>query len=44
MWSSPQKVGELKKQGAIRKNWKKRWFVLQESNLFYFKSKSVRTV
>ena len=41
MWAAPKKAGELKKQGAVRKNWKRRWFVLQDSNLFYFRSKTV---
>lgn len=39
MWSTPDKAGELKKQGAMRKNWKARWFILQKDNLFYFKSR-----
>ena len=42
MWANPLKEGELCKQGAIRKSWKTRWFVLQDGKLFYFKSKKVR--
>jgi len=33
------KAGFLLKQGHVRKNWKKRWFVLQGDMLFYFKTK-----
>lgn len=40
LWSKPDKVGELKKKGHFRKNWKARWFVLQADMLFYFKSKN----
>ncbi|XP_047133517.1 pleckstrin homology domain-containing family H member 2 isoform X1 [Hydra vulgaris] len=32
-----EKVGWLYKQGGIIKNWKKRWFVLNEGKLNYFK-------
>jgi len=39
MWNSPDKQGELKKQGHIRKSWKLRWFILQRDMLFYFKSR-----
>eukprot|EP01087_Luapelamoeba_hula_P003077 TRINITY_DN1289_c0_g1_i1.p1 TRINITY_DN1289_c0_g1~~TRINITY_DN1289_c0_g1_i1.p1 ORF type:complete len:485 (-),score=90.10 TRINITY_DN1289_c0_g1_i1:144-1598(-) len=37
-WSKPDKAGELVKRGHVRKNWKKRHFVLQKDNLFYFES------
>ncbi|EGG14776.1 p21-activated protein kinase [Cavenderia fasciculata] len=39
-WNSPDKEGELKKQGHIVKNWKKRWFRVQKDMLFYFKEAS----
>ena len=39
LWSSPDKEGYLKKMGAVNKAWKKRYFILQGSNLFYFKKK-----
>jgi len=38
-WSSPNKEGELKKQGHLVKNWKKRWFRIQNDMLFYFKDR-----
>lgn len=41
-WSKPDKEGELKKQGHVVKNWKTRWFVIQNDHLFYFKAKGVR--
>ena len=44
MWSKPDKTGELKKQGHMRKNWKSRWFILQNDYLFYFKSRLVSAV
>lgn len=33
-----QKEGWLTKEGHLIKNWKKRWFILKDSLLFYFKS------
>eukprot|EP01114_Cavostelium_apophysatum_P018584 TRINITY_DN577_c1_g1_i1.p1 TRINITY_DN577_c1_g1~~TRINITY_DN577_c1_g1_i1.p1 ORF type:complete len:484 (+),score=175.47 TRINITY_DN577_c1_g1_i1:129-1580(+) len=39
MWSRPDKQGELKKQGHVVKNWKNRWFVIQNDTMFYFKSR-----
>lgn len=38
-WSNPDKEGELKKQGHVVKNWKKRWFRVQNDMLFYFKDR-----
>lgn len=32
------KSGFLTKEGAVRKNWKKRWFVLKGQELAYFKT------
>jgi len=40
MWKNPTKSGELSKRGHVVKNWKTRWFILQEKKLFYFKKKS----
>ncbi|XP_065052265.1 dual adapter for phosphotyrosine and 3-phosphotyrosine and 3-phosphoinositide-like [Rhopilema esculentum] len=37
------KEGYLVKLGAIRKNWKKRWFVLRKNELMYFKSREKDT-
>ena len=37
LWSSPDKEGYLKKMGEINKAKKKRYFILQGPNLFYFK-------
>jgi len=38
-WSTPDKEGELFKQGHVVKNWKKRWFRVQQDTLFYFKDR-----
>jgi hypothetical protein len=35
------KEGFLTKQGGGYKSWKRRWFVLKGTNLYYFKSKKV---
>jgi hypothetical protein len=33
------KEGELKKQGHVVRNWKVRWFIIKDNNLYYFKKK-----
>ncbi|KAI7851976.1 hypothetical protein BDC45DRAFT_486034 [Circinella umbellata] len=38
VFKAPEHEGWLYKQGDKYKTWNKRWFVLKESNLFYFKS------
>jgi hypothetical protein len=38
---NPDMSGFLVKQGAIRMNWKRRWFVLKAHHLFYFRSRQV---
>jgi len=39
--NNPQKEGWLEKQSRHLKRWKKRWFVLQDSNLYSFKKEKV---
>jgi len=39
MWAKPDKQGELKKQGHLVKNWKNRWFIIQNDMMFYFKQR-----
>jgi hypothetical protein len=39
LWREPDREGFLKKQGHVVKNWKNRWFILKNTNLFYFKKK-----
>lgn len=38
--SLTSKKGNVTKQGAKRKNWKKRWFVLHDDTLSYYKSQN----
>jgi hypothetical protein len=38
---NPDMSGFLVKQGAIRMNWKRRWFVLKAHHLFYYRSRQV---
>jgi hypothetical protein len=42
----PQELhaGWLVKQGALHKNWKKRWFVVRGGHMLYYSSPSVRDV
>eukprot|EP01119_Soliformovum_irregulare_P012251 TRINITY_DN3170_c0_g1_i5.p1 TRINITY_DN3170_c0_g1~~TRINITY_DN3170_c0_g1_i5.p1 ORF type:complete len:692 (-),score=166.49 TRINITY_DN3170_c0_g1_i5:1379-3454(-) len=35
---NPQRAGWLVKEGHLVKNWKKRWFVLKDGFLFYFRT------
>jgi hypothetical protein len=37
-------AGWLVKQGALHKNWKKRWFVVRGGHMLYYSSPSVRDV
>jgi len=41
LWREPDREGTLRKQGHIVPNWKQRWFILKNTNLFYFKKKGV---
>eukprot|EP00033_Pygsuia_biforma_P002665 GCRY01002946.1.p1 GENE.GCRY01002946.1~~GCRY01002946.1.p1 ORF type:complete len:144 (+),score=18.79 GCRY01002946.1:151-582(+) len=38
------KSGFLEKKGFVRKNWKKRWFVLDSEKLTYYKSQNHKTM
>ncbi|XP_061358506.1 pleckstrin homology domain-containing protein 1-like [Gastrolobium bilobum] len=36
-WSNPERSGWLTKQGDYIKTWRRRWFVLKQGKLFWFK-------
>jgi hypothetical protein len=36
-WRSPERAGWLTKQGEYIKTWQRRWFVLKQGKLFWFK-------
>ncbi|KAK1415522.1 hypothetical protein QVD17_31305 [Tagetes erecta] len=36
-WSNPERTGWLTKQGQYIKTWRRRWFVLKQGKLFWFK-------
>ncbi|KAF7816091.1 pleckstrin homology domain-containing protein 1-like [Senna tora] len=36
-WSNPERTGWLTKQGDYIKTWRRRWFVLKQGKLFWFK-------
>jgi len=39
-WDNPAKEGYLCKRGHVVKNWKKRWFIVKNDMLYYFKDKT----
>ncbi|KAH0458280.1 hypothetical protein IEQ34_013595 [Dendrobium chrysotoxum] len=40
-WSNPERGGWLTKQGEYIKTWRRRWFVLKQGKLFWFKDPAV---
>ncbi|KAL0402895.1 UNVERIFIED_CONTAM: Pleckstrin homology domain-containing protein 1 [Sesamum radiatum] len=40
-WSTPERAGWLTKQGEYIKTWRRRWFVLKQGKLFWFKESTV---
>ncbi|KAK9280330.1 hypothetical protein L1049_014018 [Liquidambar formosana] len=40
-WSNPERTGWLTKQGEYIKTWRRRWFVLKQGKLFWFKDSTV---
>nr|GEX64293.1 hypothetical protein [Tanacetum cinerariifolium] len=40
-WSHPERTGWLTKQGEYIKTWRRRWFVLKQGKLFWFKESIV---
>ncbi|KAL8119744.1 pleckstrin homology domain-containing protein 1-like [Apium graveolens] len=36
-WTNPERTGWLTKQGEYIKTWRRRWFVLKQGKLFWFK-------
>ncbi|GAB2216415.1 hypothetical protein Droror1_Dr00024188 [Drosera rotundifolia] len=40
-WSSPERAGWLTKQGEYIKTWRRRWFVLKQGKLFWFKDSTI---
>ncbi|KAK3285017.1 hypothetical protein CYMTET_7360 [Cymbomonas tetramitiformis] len=42
-WEAPERSGWLMKQGAIIKTWRRRWFVMKQGKIFWFKSDDVNS-
>ncbi|KAK1297787.1 hypothetical protein QJS10_CPB14g00869 [Acorus calamus] len=40
-WTNPERSGWLTKQGEYIKTWRRRWFVLKQGKLFWFKESVV---
>ena len=40
-WLSPERSGWLNKQGEYIKTWRRRWFVLKQGKLFWFKESTI---
>ncbi|KAJ6964429.1 pleckstrin [Populus alba x Populus x berolinensis] len=40
-WSDPERSGWLTKQGDYIKTWRRRWFVLKQGKLVWFKDRNV---
>ncbi|XP_047954752.1 pleckstrin homology domain-containing protein 1 [Salvia hispanica] len=40
-WGAPERAGWLTKQGEYIKTWRRRWFVLKQGKLFWFKESTV---
>ncbi|XP_030506470.2 pleckstrin homology domain-containing protein 1 [Cannabis sativa] len=40
-WSRPERTGWLTKQGEYIKTWRRRWFVLKQGKLLWFKDSNV---
>ncbi|CAA2975277.1 pleckstrin homology domain-containing protein 1-like [Olea europaea var. sylvestris] len=42
-WVNPERCGWLMKQGEYIKTWRRRWFVLKQGKLFWFKESDVNS-
>ncbi|XP_009791277.1 pleckstrin homology domain-containing protein 1 [Nicotiana sylvestris] len=40
-WTNPERTGWLTKQGEYIKTWRRRWFVLKQGKLFWFKEANI---
>ncbi|KAJ3681613.1 hypothetical protein LUZ60_014186 [Juncus effusus] len=40
-WNNPERSGWLNKQGEYIKSWRRRWFVLKQGKLFWFKESTI---
>ncbi|KAL6503749.1 Fatty acid synthase subunit beta [Orobanche gracilis] len=40
-WVAPERAGWLTKQGKYIKTWRRRWFVLKQGKLFWFKESTI---
>jgi hypothetical protein len=40
-WHTPERTGWLMKQGEYIKTWRRRWFILKQGRIFWFKTEYV---